>query len=179
MTAGMAGRSAARTAAILGPLALALAAPVPAAAAREAIAIFQSWGAFRDGQDAALRCHAVSEPVPELSRGGGGGRAFVAVSDWPAGRIRRQLHVRLSHARRADARLTLSIGDSRFVLAGQGADGWAASRRADAEIVAAMRSGRSMSVETISDRGVPFADVYRLAGAASAIDAATLACLPG
>ena len=41
-----------------------------------------------------------------------------------------------------------------------------------------MRGGRSMSVEAVAPHGRPFADVYALAGAATAIDAAALGCVP-
>ena len=40
-----------------------------------------------------------------------------------------------------------------------------------------MRDARSMSVETISAGGAPFADVYTLAGAPTAVDAAMVGCL--
>jgi len=39
-----------------------------------------------------------------------------------------------------------------------------------------MRSGRSVSVETLSRAGRPFVNTYALKGAATAIDTATLAC---
>ena len=159
---------------LAGAAAAALLFAQPADAKREVIGIFSSWGAFSDA--ATAQCNAVAEPVPELSQGGGGSPAYVAVSDWPRRGVLRQIAVRLSHPRRADARLTLSIGDSRFALDGNGNLAWARDPREDVEIVAAVRSGRSMSVETVSSSGVPFVDVYRLGGAASAIDAATLAC---
>ena len=48
-----------------------------------------------------------------------------------------------------------------------------------APLVRAMGSGRSMSVSAVDTRHRPFADTYALAGAAAAIDAATLACVAG
>ncbi len=151
-------------------LMLALGGMASAAAARETIGIYKSWGAFRDG---AARCFAIAEPVDPPS---GGERPFVAIGYWPDG-ARGQLHVRLSRPARRGARVTLSIGDYAAVLTGGGADAWAAGRRADAEVVANMRAGSSMSITSVSGAGA-FADVYRLRGAASAIDAAALACLP-
>ena len=72
--------------------------------------------------------------------------------------------------------MTLSVGDRRFALvAGQG-DAWAQDPRADAAIIAAMRSASSMSVQTRGANGRGFADTYRLRGAATAIDAAALGC---
>jgi hypothetical protein len=72
--------------------------------------------------------------------------------------------------------VTLSIGDTAFLLVARGRDVWAKDRRADAAIIAVLRSGSSMSVSSVSPEGTPFADVYRLRGAASAIDSALLAC---
>lgn len=86
--------------------------------------------------------------------------------------------IRLSHPTRDGSRVTLSIGDSAFPLIVRGQSAWAHDRRQDAAIVAAMRSGSSMSVSAVGANGNAFADVYRLRGAASAIDSATLACPP-
>lgn len=140
------------------------------ASARETIGIYRSWGAFREN---AGRCFAISEPVEFTT---GSGRPFAAVGYWPDG-ARGQLHVRLSRPARRGARIMLAIGGYNAVLTGSGADAWAPGRRADAEAVANMRVGSSMSVASVSGAGA-FADVYRLRGAASAIDAAALACLP-
>ena len=95
---------------------------------------------------------------------------------WPQDGARNQLHVRLSRERNPRARVTVSVGDRRFELVAGNADAWAPDARTDAAVVAAIRSGRSMSVETLSKSGQPFADVYGLRGAATAIDAASLAC---
>ena len=151
-------------------LALLLAAP---AAARDSLGVYDSWGAFAD--DAPRRCFAIAEPVQPKANNGHW-RPFAAISSWPGQGARNQLHVRLSQARNARAAVTLSIGERRFDLVAGNADAWAPDSRTDAAIVAAMRSGRSMSVETLAQSGQPFADVYALKGAATAIDAATLGC---
>lgn len=75
--------------------------------------------------------------------------------------------------------MTLNIGDAAFPLVARGRTAWAQDRRADARIVAAIRSGSSMSVSSVAPDGTPFADGYRLRGAASAIDSALLACPMG
>ncbi|MBV9840278.1 MAG: hypothetical protein JOY99_01875 [Sphingomonadaceae bacterium] len=152
---------------ILGGLAL-IAAAAPASA-RERIAVFGDWGAFRDS---APVCYAIAEPAEPST---GNYQPFVTVSFWPKRGIARQVHVRLSRIARANARVTLSVGDSTFVLAARGPDAWGNDRLADAYIVAAMRSGSSMSIQSIGPLG-EFTDVYRLRGAASAIDAAALDC---
>ena len=47
----------------------------------------------------------------------------------------------------------------------------------DAAIIAAMRTSSSMTVYSNDTRGRRFSDTYALAGSASAIDAASLACM--
>jgi len=135
------------------------------------IGVFGDWGALRQGD----ACRAVARPVVAGGRAGG----FAAVGDWPARRLGASLHVRLSAARDRSAEVTLSIGERRFRLVAHDRDAWAADAASDRAIVAAMRGGRSMSVEAVGAGGRPFADSYALDGAATAIDAARLACLGG
>ncbi|PCD01859.1 hypothetical protein COC42_10120 [Sphingomonas spermidinifaciens] len=133
-----------------------------------AIGVFDAWGAFAD--NGPRRCYAMSAPVQR------GRRGFVAVGVWPASGPRPQLHVRLSRPRSDAARVTLTIGERRFRLTAGPRDGWAPDSETDRAIVAAMRGARSLSVESVGTDRRPFADVYRLSGAATAIDAARVAC---
>jgi hypothetical protein len=137
--------------------------------ARETIGVYGGWGAFSD--DSPRRCYAIAQPVDPAQRAG-----FLSIAAWPGQNIRNQLHVRLSRPRAGTARVTLSIGERRFDLVAGDVDAWAPDARTDAAIVAAMRSSRSLSVEALGRNGAPFADTYQLAGAATAIDAAALAC---
>jgi hypothetical protein len=137
---------------------------------RDALGTFGSWGAFRD--PSPLRCFAIARPVERNRRG----QPFASIATWPGQGIRNQLHIRLSRARAGNARVTLAIGERRFELRAGDADAWAPDARTDAAVVAAIRDGRSMSVETIAINGAAFADTYALKGAATAIDAAALGC---
>ena len=139
------------------------------ASGRVTIGVHQGWGAFRDA--APTRCFAIARPAIASGHDG-----FASVATWPDRRLRGSFYVRLSRARTRSSPVTLSIGERRFVLAAGDAEGWATDTASDRAIVAAMRSGRSMSIEAVAARGAPFADVYALAGAATAIDDAALAC---
>jgi hypothetical protein len=147
----------------------ALVATTAPAMARDTIGVWNRWAAFSD--PSPRRCFAIAQPVDPDHRAG-----FASVSNWPGQNIRGQLHIRLSRGRAGNARVTLSIGERRFELVAGTDDAWAPDSRTDAAIIAAMRSGRSMSVEGLGRDGSAFADVYALSGAATAIDAAALAC---
>ena len=141
------------------------------AQARETLGVYRSWGAFRDAVPA--RCYAIARPVTA----GGRTTGWASVATWPGRGLRASLHVRLSRPRDLSAPVTLTVGERRFNLAANGLDAWATDGPSDRAIVSAIRSGRSMSVEAVGAGGRPFADVYLLAGAATAIDAAALGCV--
>jgi hypothetical protein len=147
-----------------------LALVTPVAAQAQSLGIFGTWGAFR-GPD---RCYAIAEPFQASSPGDG--RGFASVGYWPARSVGGQAFFRLSRAKREGSAVLLRIDDRTFQLRGGGGDAWAADPAADSEIVSAMRTGIEMNVETRSAGGALVRDSYRLRGAATAIDAAAIAC---
>ena len=145
---------------------------VTPALARSSLGIFEDWGAFRDA--AVPRCYAIA--MPAASRLQRDFEPFATIGTWPRRGLRGQVHFRLSRKLRRDSSITVSIGGKRFELTGGGGDAWARDRTMDAAIVAAMRSADRMVVRATDTRGRRFSNTYSLAGAATAMDAATLAC---
>lgn len=147
-----------------------LALSTPARAEREALGIFSHWGAFRDQG----RCYAISEPHqgPRAE----GWRPYASIGFWPARGGGGQVHIRLAREKREGSAVLLRIDGRSFQLIAGARDAWAPDAQADAEIMAAMRTGLQMSVETRTNRGALVREHYRLRGAATAIDAAAIAC---
>lgn len=143
-----------------------------AAPAKEALGVFERWGAFRDAEEG--RCYAIAAPVRETVKRPW--KPFASVGFWPRQHVRGQVQLRLSRQKAKDARVILTIGPRRFALVGGGADAWAPDPRVDAAIVSAMRSDSSMRVASVDEKGNGFSDLYALRGAATAIDAATIGC---
>lgn len=153
------------------PLLLALLLATPAQA-RDSLGIFSDWGAFRD--PATPRCYAIAMAAPSSLR-----REFEPYADvgtWPRQQTRGQVHFRLSRRIAAGTPITLSLGGQRFPLVGGGSDAWAADKRMDAAIVAAMRSAKEMTVSARDASGHGFSNTWQLEGAATALDAATIGC---
>jgi len=141
----------------------------PALAQPQSLGIFGSWGAFA-GEG---RCYAIAQPAEAGAAEG----SFASVGHWPARHSGGQLHVRLSRQKRPGSAVLLRIDGRNFQLLGGGRDAWAADARADQEIQAAMRTGIDMVVETRSTDGLAVRDHYPLRGAATAMDAAAIACV--
>lgn len=141
---------------------------VPALAAPEGIAVHAGWGAFRDGE----RCYALAmaEPSPFTRER----QPFASVSVAPGAQ---RFTMRLSRTLARDAIVTLDVGNRRFRLAGGGDSAWGTEgANASAAIIAAMRSRDTMTVGARDASGRFFRDAYKLSGAPTAIDAATVAC---
>ena len=153
-------------------LLIAMMAPLGSARAADSLGVFDGWAAFRDAS--AGRCHAIAEP--ERGTAGGPARAYASVGTWPARGARNQVFVHLSRPQADKSRVYLSIGERRFALVAGPGRAWAQDARMDAAIVSAMRSATTMSVEGTGGNGRAFHDLYVLKGAATAIDAAALAC---
>ena len=149
---------------------LAMASP---AHARDGLGIFGKWGAFRD--PGVARCYAIAmaEPSP-------GNRIefqpYATIGHWPKRSLRNQVHFRLSRRIAAGDRVALVVGGRKFAMAGGGADAWAADPRVNAEVLAALRSARTMTITARSSDGRAIRDTYVLEGAATAIDAALVGC---
>jgi hypothetical protein len=155
------------------PLPLALLAVIAAPlAARESLGVFEDWGAFRDPK--VPRCYAIAKAAPSTMQRDY--QPYATIGTWPKRGIRGQVHFRLSRKLAAEPRIQLAISGKRFTLTGGGGDAWAPDRATDAAIVAAMRSAGSMSVSATDSRGQRFSNTYDLAGAATALDSATVAC---
>jgi hypothetical protein len=144
----------------------------PAAAQPDALGVFGEWGAFQ--RQNPTNCYAIAEPHrgPRPK----GWKPFASVSWWPEKRVSGQVHFRLSRAKRPDSAVILRIDDRTFQLLAGALDAWGPDAQGDAMIVAAMRSGVEMTVETRAANGALVRDHYWLRGAATAIDAAAVAC---
>ena len=148
------------------PLSLLLLAAGPAAAAPEPLGRFATWGAFRAGG----LCYAMSEPARRQRVPG----PYVTITTEPKWRRFRELHVRLPRPAKTAQVL---IGDATFPLLVQGLDAWPVRPTDGARIAARLRKDATMRVEHHTIGGRYRTDYYPAAGAASAIDAADIACL--
>ena len=143
------------------------------ALARDSLGMFEGWGAFRDAQ--VPRCYAIAQS--EAGKGAEHGRrGYADIGTWPRRQLRGKIHFRLSRAPAHDEAPRLALGGQRFKLVPSGSDAWPEDARAEAAIVAAMRSAAMMTVSARGQDGHVFTDSYKLAGAASAIDSTLVGC---
>lgn len=87
-----------------------------------------------------------------------------------------EFHARLSRTPRGDASVMLQVGGRPFLLATRGGWAWSRGPLQGQAIIAALREGTSMSVQSRDGSGARFSDPYLLDGAPTAIDAAAARC---
>lgn len=87
-----------------------------------------------------------------------------------------EFHARLSRMPRGDATVMLKVGDQPFLLVTRGGWTWSRGPVQAQAIIAAVRGGGWMSVESRDGAGQRFSDPYLLDGAPTAIDAAAARC---
>jgi len=143
------------------------------AVARDRLGVWSEWGACRDA--AVPRCYAIAMAW-DTPRRGRETQPFVTIATWPRRAIRGEVHVRLSRASLPGRPVTVFLGGQKFALVSNGADAWASDGRMDAAIIAAIRQGGDMTVAVHGRDGRLSRDNYHLAGAASAMEAASLGC---
>lgn len=155
-------------------LSVALAGAVAAAplAAKDSLGMFSDWGAFRD--PSVPRCYAIAMAEPNKRERDY--QPYATIGTWPRRALRNQFHIRLSRKVAQGAAIRLVVGNRRFELTGGGGDAWAKDKTMDAAITSAMRSATTMTVSSRDSAGRLFTDEYKLDGAATAMDAATVGC---
>ncbi len=154
---------------------LAIALIASPALARDSLGMFGTWGAFSDPQAAGgPRCYAIAMAAPSTLKRDY--QPYATIGTWPRQQLRGQVHFRLSRKLMPNAPITLFLGGQRYKLIGGGADVWAADKRMDAAIVAAMRSAGEMTISARGADGRGFTNTWSLDGAATAMDAAAVGC---
>ena len=144
------------------------------ALARDRLGVWNDWGAFRDA--AVPRCYAIAMAVEQPGQRRRETQPFLTVANWPRRAIHGEVHLRLSRQPATGKPVMITIGAQKFALLANSIDAWSADRRTDAAIIAALRSGADMTVTAPGRDGRTVRDSYRLTGAASAMDAASLGC---
>lgn len=92
------------------------------------------------------------------------------------GPARGTFYARLSRAARTGSTAMATIAGQPFLLVARGTWAWSGGGAEDAALIAAVRTGGTMRIESRDSAGHRFFDYYPLVGAPTAIDAAAADC---
>jgi hypothetical protein len=129
-----------------------------------------SWAAI----DRGATCEALSRSLRVAAKGKV--QALAGFTFSPDRRRWGEFHARLRRMPRSGAAVMLRIDDQPFLLLARANEAWSEGPLQEQAIIAALRGGSGMTVESRDSAGRRFIDPYSLDGAATAIDAAAAAC---
>lgn len=136
---------------------------------------YKDWQAFTYKAPDSKVCFAFSEPKSSKStREAKRGPIRFIVTNYPGRKVAGQISTIIGYPFKEGSTVKLVIDDKEFTLYPVGDTAWA--EKDDAEIVAAMKDGKTLRVSGTSWKGTETTDSYSLAGISAAIDEIDSAC---
>lgn len=139
---------------------------------------FGGWVVARSGQNRQRVCFAHMDVTERRGAHKGREHVYVQVATWPAkspGYVF-SAYVGQRFLKNATIQIRVDAAGPSFCLFNDGLTAWAHTGRDDAALIAAMASGRIMTIRTTTVDRSTVLDVYRLDGFADALTAVRRAC---
>lgn len=152
------------------------AAPAVYAAEPALIGSHGNWKAYKHNEDGGLLCFMSASPQKAEGKYSKRGNIFAMISHRPNEKARDVFSYISGYTYKDGADVTITIGNEKFVLFGQGENAWTPSDDQDKRLSEAIRKGSSMIVEGISSRGTKTKDTFSLKGSGDAYTAISKAC---
>ena len=150
----------------------AAAAQQPAAAASTAptrIQQFQAWGAYSYKSGANTVCYVLSVPTEKKPAGIDHGDNFFIVSQRPGQNISYEPQAMMGYIVKENSKIDVVIDNKTFVMFTKDKAGWVENAAQEPALVAAMKTGHSMTVNAVSRKGTGTSYSYSLSGISAAL----------
>lgn len=156
---------------------MALATAAPAAADRPRLEVKHAdWSVYVRDLGGDRVCYALSDAVDATPLQVDHGRVVFMLATWRSGAARQQPSLQTGYQLRVGAPTRARVGSSRFKMFADGEDAFIEQAEDEQRLVAAMRRGFTMFVETVSDRGTATSYEFSLKGVTAALRAVDEAC---
>ena len=145
-----------------------------ASAQDRSLGTFKDWSTMSFGDKNSLTCMAFTQPVNSDGDYTRRGDVFVFVTHRPSAGQLNHVSIEAGYTYDTAVAVKITIDSSTFDLGADGSAAWLTDPARGADLIAAMKAGRSMRVDGTSSRGTRTVDEFSLLGftaAARAIDA--------
>ena len=139
------------------------------AAADKFLGKFERWEAHRTGNGADAVCFVASLPIKTEGKIAKRGEATLMIAHFPKRKAFGQVQVKAGFALKKASVVELAVGPKQFKLTADGDSGFGDSAKENAEIVAALKAGRTAAATELPAAGPKIVDTYSLAGFAKAL----------
>ncbi len=139
---------------------------------------FDDWEAYSYKSSGAPVCYVYSVPKKTESDKKINKRDPVSflVTNFVGRKIKGQVSTIIGYPFKESSTVSLKIDDKIFELYTNGDTAWAAAVETEAQIVKALKTGKSLTINGTSWKGTVTTDTYSLAGVAKALDKIDTAC---
>jgi hypothetical protein len=154
---------------------LSLAVPsLPAAA--EVIGVYRAWTAVTVSKEKKKTCMMWTQPKRSRGFKGKRGDVFAFVTHQPSEDRINRVSFETGYELGTRPDVLVRVGDDSFSLNAQGTGAWTRSGEDDLALIAAMREGQVMTVESETGEGASIRDRFSLFGFTAAYKAINAAC---
>jgi invasion protein IalB len=140
------------------------------------VATFNDWSAYTAQTGRAKICYALSQPKARTPANLKDTPAYIFVSFRPAENVRNEVATVLGFSAKDGGDASMAIGSTSYALVTKAQNAWIKNPSEEAQAIATMSRGQTMTVSVTSARGNKTGDRYSLAGFAQALDRAKKEC---
>jgi hypothetical protein len=148
------------------------------AIAATSIGSFKQWNAYTSTEPDGKMCFIASQPTDSKYSRAISGRdpVFFMITSIPKKNIKNEASTIIGYPFADASKVTVDIDGAKFTMFTDKDSAWVENPGQEADLIAAMRKGKSMSVEGTSRRGTVSTDIYSLSGISAALDAMSKEC---
>lgn len=130
---------------------------------------FNAWGAYSYTAGAGKVCYVLSVPKEKSPANVDHGDIFFLVSQRPGQNISYEPQAMMGYPLQENSKVVVKIDERSFTLFTKGNSAWVENAAEEPALVAAMKSGKAMSVAAKSRKGTPTSYSYSLSGISAAL----------
>ncbi|HUH48652.1 MAG TPA: invasion associated locus B family protein [Mycoplana sp.] len=130
---------------------------------------FNAWGAYSYQSSGGKVCYVLSVPKEKAPASVDHGDIFFLVSQRPGQNISYEPQAMMGYQLQENSKVNVVIDGRTFVMFTKGNSAWVENAAEEPALVAAMKSGKDMSVKATSRRGTGTTYSYSLSGISAAL----------
>ncbi|NVK34138.1 MAG: hypothetical protein HWE23_06650 [Rhodobacteraceae bacterium] len=134
------------------------------------------WAAYSHSGGSGKVCYALTKPTELLPSDRNHGDVFFFVSTRPSEGVSAEPSLLVGYPLKEGSNVIVDVDGTKFTLFTKGDGAWVENAATEAQLVAAMKAGRAMTVSGQSSRGTQTTYKFSLSGVTAAINNSISAC---
>lgn len=136
----------------------------------------KDWAAYSHAGGSGKVCYALTKPVEMLPGDRNHGDVFFFVSSRPSEGVSAEPSLLVGYPLKEGSNVVADVDGTKFNLFTKGDGAWVENAATEAQLIAAMKAGRQMTLSGQSSRGTNTSYKFSLSGVTAAINDAAAAC---